>query len=417
MTQAELVERAKQGDPNAIARLLNHELQPRGVTVRVHIQNQGLLVLLQSTRLLNQKTFTQFLYSRMTQINPATVDYMRVYAQLIGEDSPIWQDEIDLSLGLPSEKLTLVSASPPGQLSRVPEQPPPDFFSNLRTFQLAAVFPYHDVFSNQLYKSPIVKLLLFFGLFPLAIDLVADPENLAQIAWLLGIYYASIWGVVLYGIIQPNQFSWRNVLTCVLFTIIIGIPILITLQRIPPFNLLYSMLEHGLPLRIIGFVLGVGLLEELCKGLPIQFLIMRNPQHRHPLTGAFYGAMSGLGFAIAEGVLYSFQYQLGLDTGYIGLSEYIVINTIRFVSLPLFHAILAGIVGYFIGLAAINPSRKGAILFIGVAIAALLHGLYNSFAGEFLGFAIVGFSILLFVIYLQRSQDMANEMQNAEKTK
>jgi hypothetical protein len=77
---------------------------------------------------------------------------------------------------------------------------------------------------------------------------------------------------------------------------------------------------------------------------------------RDPLSTAFYGSMSGLGFAIAEGVAYSFRYASGLSRGQLDLGSYVAANTIRFVSLPLFHAILAGIVGYFIGLTILTIS-------------------------------------------------------------
>jgi RsiW-degrading membrane proteinase PrsW (M82 family) len=71
-------------------------------------------------------------------------------------------------------------------------------------------------------------------------------------------------------------------------------------------------------------------------------------------------------------------------------------------------------VGYFLGLAAINPSRQNAIAFIGVAIAAVLHGLYDTFANDVTGLAILAFSILLFVTYLRRSSHMIEEMQKYE---
>jgi RsiW-degrading membrane proteinase PrsW (M82 family) len=80
-----------------------------------------------------------------------------------------------------------------------------------------------------------------------------------------------------------------------------------------------------------------------------------------------------------------------------------------------FHSVLAGIVGYFMGLAAINPSRQVPIIFIGIAIAAVLHGLYDTFAGGVIGFAILAFTILLFVVYTRRSQQMITDMQQAEQ--
>ncbi len=165
----------------------------------------------------------------------------------------------------------------------------------------------------------------------------------------------------------------------------------------------------------------MGIPEEICKALPVYLFLLRPGKLKDPLTSAFYGAMSGLGFAVAEGVKYSLQlYAPGLISNLIegqgdrGFASYVLVNTIRFVSLPLFHAIWAGTVGYFLGLAAINPSRQGSIIFIGIAISAVLHGCYDIFSGDLLGFAILAFSILLFVTYLRRSKQMVDEMQQAE---
>jgi RsiW-degrading membrane proteinase PrsW (M82 family) len=278
------------------------------------------------------------------------------------------------------------------------------------------VVPYQDVFSSELYRSNSVKLLLFFGLFPLAVGAIVNPTNIQQTAWLLGIYYASIWGVVLFNLIRPAQFSWSDTLKCVLFTAFIGIPLLLLIQNFPPFRLLYAAAESRLGLipQLVGFILGVGVLEELCKMLPVYLFLLRPRRLNEPLAGAFYGAMSGLGFAIAEGGAYSLLYALNLVRGETDFGAYVLDNTIRFVSLPLFHATLAGIVGYFLGLAAINRSRQVAILCIGVAISAALHGLYDTFANSLIGLVIIAFTILLFVAYLRRSQQLVAEMQEAE---
>jgi protease PrsW len=96
------------------------------------------------------------------------------------------------------------------------------------------------------------------------------------------------------------------------------------------------------------------------------------------------------------------------------------VNTIRFVSLPLFHAIWSGIAGYFLGLAAINPSRQLHIILIGIAISAVLHGLYDSFASTSLptglvGVGILAFSILLFVAYLRHSRRIVAELEQVEQ--
>jgi RsiW-degrading membrane proteinase PrsW (M82 family) len=455
MAQPDLIKLAQRGDPGAIALLLNRKLQPRGVTAKVSLKENCLKVLLNSTRPLEQQAFIRFLQQQINSLNIESLALVKVYSQQTGEGASGWTQEFtptsDLSdNGIPSppqsappsqgntknpasprssswlgaESVTKNSAtrhSPArnnnvatGAIVKYNKPVPRGFWISLRSFQLNSIFPYKDVFSLELYRTHTVRLLLFLGLFPLIVNLFSEQASLAQTAWLLGIYYASIWGVVLYNLIKPPQFSWGNTLKCTLFTTFIGIPTLLLFQRVPPFSALYDAVNGSLVVRLLGFTLGVGLLEELCKALPIYLLLLRPGKLSNPQTAAFYGAMSGLGFAIAEGAAYSLRYAFGLSRGEIGLGSYVAANTIRFVSLPLFHAILAGIVGYFIGLAAINPSRQGAIFFIGITIASLLHGLYNTFAAGIVGPFMIGFSIVLFVSYLRRSKQMVEEMQEAE---
>ncbi|MEM7595471.1 MAG: PrsW family glutamic-type intramembrane protease, partial [Cyanobacteria bacterium P01_A01_bin.83] len=278
------------------------------------------------------------------------------------------------------------------------------------------IIPYHQVLSQELYRSNTVKLLLCFGLFPWVIGFFASSDtNLKDIAWILGIYYAFIWGIVLHNLIQPTQFSLQTALKCVCFTAFVGIPLLLFIQKVPPVSLLYAVTDSSNSiLRLIGYVLGVGILEESCKALPVYLFILRPGKLQEPLSAAFYGAMSGLGFAIAEGGHYSLLYASELVKGNMALTNHILVTTVRFISLPLIHAIWAGIVGYFIGLAAINPSRQKAIIFLGVTIAAVLHGVYNTFANSFIGLGVLAFSILLFVTYLHRSEVMIEEMKQAE---
>jgi RsiW-degrading membrane proteinase PrsW (M82 family) len=407
MTQFSLVELAQQGDPGAIAALLNQALQPRGVMAKVLLMDSCLQILLSSNRPLAQQTFVSFLNRQISSYRAKPIQLVKVYGQVIGEDVPAWYEEF-----VP----TFDDSVEPEPIELAKPRPENDFLATLRTFQFSAVFPYRDVLSLGLYQNHLVKILLFFGLFPLVVDLITpDKASVQQTAWMLGIYYASIWGVVLYNLIKPPQFSWRDTLKCVLFTAFVGIPMLLFFQQVPPFNAFYAVIGAGMVVpRMIGFVLGVGVLEELCKALPIYLFLLRPGKLQDPLTSAFYGATSGLGFAMAEGATYSLLYRFSLTRGDLDFGSYVIANTIRFVSLPLFHAILAGMVGYFMGLAAINPSRRGAIIFIGVAIAALLHGFYNTFAGNIIGLLVIGFSILLFVTYIRRSKQMVEEMQKAE---
>ena len=431
--QPDLRKLAQQGDPAAIARLLNADLQPQGVTAKLLLREQRLKILLSAERPLEQDAYVQVIRRQIDRLAVGTIATVKIYSQQTGTEFPDWTFELTpasyiapaasepvstaaaaMAATVASNVAATVAAKSTTAIVKVRTESQ-DFLAKLRTFQLDSIFPYRDVLSRGLYRSNTVRLLLFLGLFPLVINLIAERVSLEQTAWLLGIYYASIWGVVLYNLIKPVQFSWQLTLICVLFTTVIGIPMLLILQQVPPFRSLYHAIEGGLLFRLVGFVLGVGVLEELCKALPVYLLVSYKKLH-DPLSTAFYGAMSGLGFAIAEGVAYSFRYASGLSKGQLDLGSYVAANTIRFVSLPLFHAILAGIVGYFIGLTIINPSRRSALCFVGVLIAAILHGLYNTFAGGLPGLVIVAFAILLFVAYLRRSQQIVTEMHRAERS-
>lgn len=281
------------------------------------------------------------------------------------------------------------------------------------------VVPYKEALKPELYNHGSARFLLFFGLFPLLISLLGFGSGLQDTAWLLGIYYACIWGVVLHNLIKPAHFSWGKTLTCIVFVIVVGIPLLLILQRIPPFSFLYAGTRNGGIPAALGFVLGVGLLEEFIKGLPVYLFLVNPGKVRDPLTTAFYGAMAGLGFAISEGVNYSFQYAAGFSEQFSSalqemnredltnsIGTLILVMTIRVVCLPLFHAIWAGITGYFLGLSAFSRSQKWSIIFTGWAIAAILHGLYNTFSDSILGLLVMAFSTLLFLTYLRNSQKM-----------
>ncbi|MBF2074809.1 MAG: PrsW family intramembrane metalloprotease [Synechococcales cyanobacterium C42_A2020_086] len=417
MTQPDVFQLAQRGDSAAIARWLNRSLQPRGVSAKVLLRDNCLKILLISSRPLDQTAFVQLIQRQINLLGLSAVKLVKVYSQETSASVPTWFCEFVPVAQRHSQTAVSSPDVPSPTTGAIVKYKPEaaDFWQTLRTFQLDSVFPYRDVFSRELYRSNMVRLLLFLGVFPLLVNLLAEQASLAQVAWLIGIYYACIWGIVLYYLIRPVEFSWRNTLQCVLFTTFIGIPLLLLFQRVPPFNTLYHALSGGILFRLVGFIFGVGVLEEICKALPVYLLLVRPQKIKDPLTAAFYGAMSGLGFAIAEGAAYSLRYAFGLSRGQLGLGSYVAANTIRFVSLPLFHAILAGIVGYFMGLAVINPSRRNAILFIGVAIAAILHGLYNTFAGGIPALLIVGFTIVLFVSYLRRSQQLVDEMHRAEQ--
>lgn len=420
MTDNNTVKLAKQGDDSAIANLIEDSLEQEKIA-KYERKDNCLKLVLEAEQVPDQQIIATTIHKTITDLKTDLITKIVLYGQKSGETFPEWNQELEIETIQPPEKTSNLdsdfSEKSNSSNKSNKEINKNEFIKALQTFELKSVFPYQQVFNPDLYRSNLVKLLLCFGLFPLAISSFASSDaSLEDIAWMLGIYYAFIWGIVLYNLIKPTEFSLKTSLQCVLFTAFIGIPLLIFVQQIPPFSLLYAATDNSNVIyNLMGYILGVGVLEESCKGFPIYFFLLKPGKLAEPLTPAFYGSMSGLGFAIAEGVHYSLIYATGFSLGGIDASGHILLTTVRFISLPLIHAIWAGIVGYFIGLAAINPSRKNPIIFIGVAISAILHGVYDTFASSEIGVIVLAFSILLFVTYLRSSKEMIREMQQFEE--
>ncbi|MBC7882142.1 MAG: PrsW family intramembrane metalloprotease [Anaerolineae bacterium] len=263
---------------------------------------------------------------------------------------------------------------------------------------------------DRAWNLPWVRWLLLFALTPLVlIHLTPSELGLQQVAWVFGFYFALLWGLLLYRLIEPGGIRLGSWLWAGLFTLLLGIPVVIGLAKLPFIGTLYAAREvMFVPVRILGYVLGVGVVEESVKLLPVWWL-----SHRRILTNPrelmFAGAVSGLGFGLAESVAYSTQiaqkelHSLSQGAALVGYFT-------RFITTPFLHAIFAAIVAYFLGLALVDPKRGWALTVAGLLLAALLHGLYDSFANHWLGLIIAALSILIFVSYVRSAEYIAADL-------
>jgi RsiW-degrading membrane proteinase PrsW (M82 family) len=162
----------------------------------------------------------------------------------------------------------------------------------------------------------------------------------------------------------------------------------------------------------VGFTLGVGLCEELCKALPIFVYYRFRPQQNW--RGAFlWGLAAGAGFGVAEGVIYSQDFYNGIA----GPGIYLV----RFISCVALHAVWTGTIAI-----AINQRQDllewipeewwrlplGVVRII--AVPMVLHGLYDTLLKkewEFLALAVAAasFGYLAWTINHLRTSDDEDE--------
>lgn len=134
------------------------------------------------------------------------------------------------------------------------------------------------------------------------------------------------------------------------------------------FDRINLLLLDWSPLMYLGiksFVV-VALCEEVLKFLVVIFFVYRNLEFDEEMDGIVYTVMASMGFACMENIIYV------MDSG-------LVIAIIRaFTAVPM-HAFASGLMGFYLGKAKFADRRnlERAYWLLGLAIAVLIHGLYD----------------------------------------
>lgn len=123
-----------------------------------------------------------------------------------------------------------------------------------------------------------------------------------------------------------------------------------------------------------GYTLGVGLCEEVCKALPVIWLINsgRTPGWREVVRR---GLASGAGFGISEAIFYASSQYNGVATG--------GIYAVRFASCVALHALWAGAAAISMWKArerfeGVREKPWLVVMLKAIAVPMVLHGLYNT---------------------------------------
>ncbi|HIK55303.1 MAG TPA: hypothetical protein IGS37_09090 [Synechococcales cyanobacterium M55_K2018_004] len=121
MTQANLLDLAKQGDPQAIADLMNRSLQPRGMTAAVDVHGNCLEVVLEAAQIPNRQVMCAFVENGIKNLGVTTIETIKVLGQQSGSGSPAWTQEIHMGAAL----LKTEVAPPPVESIVMPDAPAP----------------------------------------------------------------------------------------------------------------------------------------------------------------------------------------------------------------------------------------------------------------------------------------------------
>lgn len=96
--QPNLQQLAKQGNPKAIAAMLNRSLQPKGITAKASVKNGCLQIMLEARKVPPKQPYVDSLRKGLTNLMPAAIQKVRVYGKQADEDVPEWLEEFNLSV-------------------------------------------------------------------------------------------------------------------------------------------------------------------------------------------------------------------------------------------------------------------------------------------------------------------------------
>ncbi len=260
------------------------------------------------------------------------------------------------------------------------------------------LLPKKDFLTKEIIKDRRLIYLAAIGLLPAFLITFTFASQITF--YVIALYFSAIWGLFFYYLFATKQVKTKETIIIFFLTQVTAL-ILVNLQSFPPFSWLYGLTDSNFILfRLIGFVFGVGFTEETIKALPLIYLIYKTKEPIIPQTLVFYGLISGIGFGVLEGVIY----QTGVNKE-LNYESAFFMNVARLTSLPFLHATWAAIAGYFLAFANILPRYRKGLIFIAIAVPAILHGIYDVFGWNLIGLATTILSVILLVFYLKKSSD------------
>lgn len=135
----------------------------------------------------------------------------------------------------------------------------------------------------------------------------------------------------------------------------------------------------------LDIFLGAGLIEETSKYAAGKAGAFKDKEMDEPTDIVLYMIIAGLGFAALENILYLSQKVLTaenialLQDFHSWLPAKITLEFLswRFISATFLHALLSGILGYFIALSFLRSKNRKLYFLVGLLLVILLHGVYD----------------------------------------
>lgn len=271
------------------------------------------------------------------------------------------------------------------------------------------IFPKGTIFSPKWMRDRALIILALVGMFPSVLMFI--PLSSWGTFYCISLYFSIIWGLFFYYIFKTPQVSIKTTVT-IFFLEQLFVFVAWDIFGLPNLNLFYKLLDKSFPLSAVGYILGVGITEELAKMLPLLIITARAKEPQIPQTLVFYGLMSGIAFGVFEGV----EYQLGMNST-LDYTNSFFHNIARLTSLPFMHSIWCGIAGYFIAFAKLYPKYRLSLYTLALFVPAILHGLYDTLVGQnfILAIAAIGISfigVIMLNTYLKQGVNYQSKLRS-----
>jgi RsiW-degrading membrane proteinase PrsW (M82 family) len=279
-----------------------------------------------------------------------------------------------------------------------------NIFSQIQSFGLNLLLPKDSISFKTLKEDSKLIIISLVGLAPAFLIRITGATVITF--YVIALYFSLIWGLFFYSVFKTNQVSIKKTVL-IFFSVQILIFFSVFVLDINQFNPFYRLIEEGNSFvnQVVGFVLGVGIFEELVKLLPVYFFLKYSKEPLLPQTVVFYGLISGIGFGVFEGVIYQISVNSKLD-----YNTSFFMNIARLTSLPFLHAVWSGISSYFISFSFLYPIKRYSMWLLAIFIPALLHGLYDVFTWSLIGLFIAYLGVALLIIYIKKSKDFQSKI-------
>ena len=337
------------------------------------------------------------------QFGPYSIDVLKTYV----EEGKILKQDKAFAVSNPKQIATVGYFLKSGG-HRVTIKHKGGIFQQVKDIGRELIIP-DKVFSlSEIKKDSRLLWLALLGLAPAFLISLFSVLPAFFTFYVISLYFSIIWALFFFYFFKTPQIDTKTTIALffILQAVVFVVWDMLRLPALPGISGLYALIDSpNIMLRLVGFIFGVGVLEEAVKAVPLLIILYRAKEPYVPQSMVFYGLMSGISFGVYEGVQYQMTVNVQLD-----YSMAFFMNVARLTSLPFLHAVWAGTAGYFLSFAALYPKYRKSLYILAIGVPAVIHGLYNTLGWSILGMLLMLLSVVLLMNYLKQGVNYQSKL-------